>query len=51
MLKNKIDYKLVNIALVAGIIYLLYHTGKLWMGVTDKIIAILLPFFFSFITS
>ena len=49
MLKNKIDYKLVNIALIAGIIYLLYHTGKLWMGVTDKIIAILLPFFFSFI--
>lgn len=49
MLKNKLDYKLINIALIVAVIYLLYQTGHLWMGVTDKILAIFMPFLFSFV--
>ena len=48
MLKNKLDYKLVNIALIVLIVFLLYQTGHLWMGVTDKILQIILPFLFAF---
>lgn len=48
MLKNKLDYKLVNIALIVLIVFLLYQTGHLWMGVTDKILQICMPFLFAF---
>ena len=48
MLKNKLNYKLVNFALIALIVFLLYQTGHLWMGLTDKIIKIILPFLFAF---
>lgn len=48
MLKNKLDYKLVNLALISVIIYFIYHTGNLWIGVTNKAIKILVPFLFAF---
>lgn len=48
MLKNKLDYKLVNFALIALIIFLLYSTGNLWMGVLSKILEIIIPFLFAF---
>ena len=48
MLKNKLDYKLVNIALIALIIFLLYQTGNLWTGVLSKVLEIILPFLFAF---
>ncbi len=48
MLKNKIDYKLINLALIALIVFLLYRTGNLWMGVLDKVLKITLPFLFAF---
>ena len=48
MIKNKMDFRLVNIALVVLTIFLLYQTGYLWMGVTDKIIAIITPFIVAF---
>lgn len=48
MLKNKIDYKLVNLAIIALIIYLMYHTGNLWIGITNKAIKIIVPFLFAF---
>ena len=48
MFKDKLNYKLVNIAIVALIVFLLYQTGHLWMGVTDKILQIVLPFLFAF---
>ena len=51
MLKNRLDYKLVNLALVAGIIFLLYQTGNLWIGVTGKILAISMPFIFAFVVA
>ncbi len=49
MIKNKLDYKLVNTALVVLIIYLMYHTGYLWIGIFSKIIKIIFPFFLSFV--
>ena len=48
MLKNKLDYKLVNLALVALIVFLLYKTGNLWSGVLNKFVQIILPFVFAF---
>lgn len=48
MLKNKLDFKLVNLALIALIVFLLYQTGNLWIGVTNKIVSIILPFLFAF---
>lgn len=51
MIKDKIDYKLINIAVIALIIYLLYHTGNLWLGLIGKIGKIILPFFLAFIVA
>jgi len=48
MLKNKLDFKLVNFALIALIVFLLYQTGNLWMGVLGKILDIIMPFLFAF---
>lgn len=48
MLKNKLNFKLVNIALITLIVFLLYKTGHLWMGVTNKLLQILMPFLFAF---
>jgi len=48
MLRNKLDYKLVNIALIALIVFLLYQTGNLWTGVIGKILEIVMPFLFAF---
>lgn len=48
MIKNKIDFKLVNISLITLIIYFLYKTGNLWIGVTNKALQIVLPFLFAF---
>ena len=48
MLKNKLDYKLVNLVLISLIVFLLYQTGNLWTGVIGKILEITLPFLFAF---
>ena len=48
MLKNKLDYKLVNFALITLIIFLLYQTGSLWTGVLNKVFEIAFPFLFAF---
>lgn len=48
MFKNKINFKLVNVALVVLIAFLLYKTGHLWIGLTNKILIIFLPFLFAF---
>lgn len=48
-MKNKINFKLVNVALLALIVFLLYKTGHLWMGVATKTIRILKPFFIAFV--
>ena len=51
MLKDKINYKLVNIAIIALIIFLIYQTGNLWMGVVSKTLKIITPFFIAFYCS
>ena len=51
MLKNRLDYKLVNFALIALIVFLLYQTGNLWMGVFNKFLKITTPFFIAFIVA
>ena len=35
--KNKINYKLVNLALIALIAFLVYLTGNLWIGIIKLI--------------
>lgn len=51
MIKNKPDFKLVNFALMTLIIFLIYQTGHLWIGVTNTIIKILVPFFLAFVVA
>ncbi len=48
MIKNKIDYKLINCALIMVIIFLLYRTGSLWIGIVKKIWDLSLPFIIAF---
>lgn len=45
---SKLNYKLINLALIAITIYFVYKTGNLWIGVTSRIIKILIPFLFAF---
>lgn len=49
MIKNKLDYKLLNTAIIMVIIFLLYQTGNLWFGILGKLWDIILPFFLAFI--
>lgn len=49
MIKDRLDFKLINIAVIALIIYLVYHTGNLWIGVCAKFGKIIFPFFLAFI--
>lgn len=51
MIKNKIDYRLVNIALLVLTVFLLYKTGNLWTGVTGKALAITTPFIIGFVVA
>ena len=46
--KDSIDYKLVNLGILALIVYLMYHTGHLWIGIFNKIIAIVMLFIIGF---
>ena len=48
MFKDKLNFKLINVAIVALIVFLLYQTGHLWMGLTNKLLQIVLPFLFAF---
>lgn len=49
MNKNKVNFQLVNAALLVITIYFLYKTGNLWMGVLSKIWQIFFPFFIAFV--
>lgn len=48
-MKNKLDYKLINLAIIALIAFLVYQTGNLWLGLVSKVLKIFLPFFFAFV--
>ena len=45
---SRLNYKLINLALIAITIFFVYKTGNLWMGITDKIVKIMIPFLFAF---
>lgn len=48
MIKNKLDFKLINIALFVFIVFLMYQTSGLWFGILTKFLTIAAPFFFAF---
>lgn len=49
MLKEKLDFKLVNLALISIVAFLFYLTGALWMGIIHRVWAITAPFIIGFI--
>ena len=48
MIKNKIDFKLLNIVLFVLAVYLVYQARDLWLGVIGLALKILLPFLIAF---
>lgn len=48
MLKNKLNYKLLNILMLVVILFLGFKTFEYWSGFVAKIISILIPFVISF---
>ena len=48
-MKNKINFKLVNIALVTFILFLIYRSGHLWTGIIGKVVQISTPFVIAFV--
>ena len=51
MIKQRLDYKLINILLIVLMIYLVYQTHDFWLGLFDVIIDILFPFIVAFAIS
>lgn len=49
MLKNKLDYKLLNFAIIMTIVFLIYKTGSLWMGIINKLFSVSFPFLLAFV--
>lgn len=48
MFKEKLNYKLLNVLILCGIIYLIMITSNYWGGVLYKLLSILSPFILSF---
>lgn len=48
MIKNKLDYKLVNIALFVLIVFLMYQTNGLWSTIASYVFKIGFPFLIAF---
>lgn len=51
MLKNRLDFKLVNLALIALIVFLVYSTGNLWTGFLAFTWKLIMPFILAFIVA
>ena len=49
MFKDKLNYRLLNIVLIATLVFIIYITGGLWLGIVSKIISILFPFIIAFV--
>ena len=47
-MENKINFKLINIAIIITIIFLLYQIRGLWLGVIDVALDIITPFLVAF---
>ncbi len=48
MIKNKLDYKLINLAIIAFIITLFYLTINFWLTIIQMILKIVIPFVVAF---
>ena len=48
MLKSKLDFKLVNIALLALIVFLVYKTSPFWGKILENVVNITIPFLIAF---
>lgn len=48
MIKNRIDFKLVNVVLLVLIVFLVYQAKDFWLGAVSLIFKILLPFLIAF---
>lgn len=48
MIKNRIDFKLINFVLIVFSVYLIYQTREFWLGAVSLIFQILLPFLIAF---
>jgi len=48
MIPNKLDYKLINTAIIALIIFLVYKTSDFWFGIVQMILIVLAPFVVAF---
>lgn len=48
MIKNRLDFKLINITLLVLIIFMLYQTSNLWFGVLTLLAKIIFPFLIAF---
>lgn len=51
MIKNKFDFKLINLVLIVLIVYLVHQTGFLWLGIVNKLWKIFMPFCLAFIVA
>lgn len=49
MLKNKLDFKLINFAIITLIIYLMYQTSEIWLGFVGIALKVITPLFFAFV--
>lgn len=48
MLKEKLDYKLINLALIVFVIFIAHQTGTFWYGILTRIIQLAMPLFIAF---
>ena len=44
MKSDKINFKILNLLMIIGIICLLYMISGLWVGILNKVVAVLFPF-------
>ncbi len=48
MIPNKLDFKLINSAIIAFIIFLLYFTRTFWIDIIQTVLSVLTPFIIAF---
>lgn len=48
MIKNKLDFKLINIALISIICYFVFMSLDFWLNIINKIISVIIPLILSF---
>ncbi len=51
MIKNRLDFKLINLALLVLIVFMLYQTSNLWINIVILLSKIIFPFLIAFAVS